>query len=437
MKEIAQCIVDIKNTSGRNDKISLLEKYASVEGFKEVMQFVFNPYVRTGIGAAKLKKAAGTEYKPISYKEAINFFTLNSTGSDVAADFAKDFVNQFEDDLQTKEVAKDVVTKNLKIGVTAKTLNKVYGKTFIPMIGCMFAEKYEEQKHKVKGPFIVTEKLDGARRILVKDNGNITLYSRSGIPDEGLVEIEAEAKYLPDGAVYDGELLAKGDFDNAIELRQATNSIANSKGERTGLTFNVFDFISVDDFKVGKSRHSATARKAAVAALFKDDSIKHLVKSDPEGVTDMFNIDYDFKHIVGVPVLGIANTEEEVNAFAEPIWQRGFEGVMLNTLDGLYEVDKRVKTILKVKNVLELTVPVTGIEEGKNKNQGKVGALIVNYKGYSVGVGSGLTDKERQDFFDNPELIVGKQIEIDCFGESTNKNGGLSLNCPIYKRVVK
>jgi hypothetical protein len=51
-----------------------------------------------------------------------------------------------------------MVTKNLKIGITDTSLNKVYGADFIPRIGCMLGVPYSENKHKVKGPFIATEK---------------------------------------------------------------------------------------------------------------------------------------------------------------------------------------------------------------------------------------------------------------------------------------
>lgn len=437
MENIAKCILEIGSASGRNAKLSLLEKFAGVEGFKDVLQFIYNPYIRTGIAKAKLAKARGNmAHGTLTYADVIEYFTEYQTGRDEDAGFAKAFVTQFDKDSDARKVAEAMVTKNLKIGVTEKTLNKVYGKDFIPMIGIMKAEKYGEFRDKVKGPFITTEKLDGARRLLIKENGNIAMYSRSGIPDEGLVDIEQEASYLPDNTVFDGELLAIGEFSNSIELRQATMSIANRKGVRHGLTFNVFDLIPIEEFKKGKSKADAFNRKVLLGALFGDASIKHLV-AEPDYIIHSVKIDHTFKFIKPVPILGVSETDEDVFNFARPIWARGFEGVMLNTPDGLYDLTKdRSREILKVKHIVEYTLKVVDIEEGTNKNEGKVGSLIVDYNGQRVGVGSGLTDDMREAFWRDPSLVIGKEIEIDSFGESENKQGGVSLNCPIFKRIA-
>ena len=65
-----------------------------------------------------------------------------------------------------------------------------------------------------------------------------------------------------------------------------------------------------------------------------------------------------------------------------------------------------------------------------------MGALIVDYNGARVGVGSGFTDAERKKIWNNPDAYINRLIEIDTFGESTNALGEKSLNCPIYKRFV-
>ena len=65
-----------------------------------------------------------------------------------------------------------------------------------------------------------------------------------------------------------------------------------------------------------------------------------------------------------------------------------------------------------------------------------MGALVVDYNGNKLGVGSGFNDTQRKDIWDNPEKYLGRSIEIDTFGESTNALGEKSLNCPIFKRFV-
>lgn len=433
MKGIARAVYEIQATPGRNDKLALLEKYAELPGFKDVLQFIYNPYIRTGIAANKLAKGKHSMCDTtITAHDAIRYFEKNQTGSDKDVHFAWLFINAQETE-QAKDLAIAMVTKDLKIGITDTSLNKVYGADFIPKIGCMLGVPYSENKHKVKGPFIATEKLDGIRRILVKENGKCRMYSRSGIEDEGLVEIIEEAKYLPDNTVYDGELLAMGTYSNSIALRQATNSIANRKGIRTGVIFNIFDIIPIDEFKRGVSKYTALNRKVLLGSMFGDEGIRYL-RDDWAKLLVAFDLGHKFRTIKAVPILGVVNTEEEIAELVTPIWKRGGEGIMLNTMEGLYEI-KRSNSLLKVKYVKSMDLKVVDIQEGTGKYEGMLGAAIVDYKGYRVGVGSGFSDEERQRFWNNPEEIIGKTIEIDTFGESKDQLGNISLNCPIFRGV--
>lgn len=444
MKDVAAIVVAIGQTSGYNDKLTLLKRYANQPGLKEILKFIYNPYCKTGISDAKLAKAM--EYMPvakdISWKDAIDYFSKHQTGSDSDLCFARDFIaytgRTYGED--ARRLACALVTQNLKVGVTATSLNAVYGKDFIPKTGCMLGTLFGDvPAHKISWPCIVTEKLDGIRRVLIKENGNVHMYSRSGHEDDGLVDILAEAKHLPDNFVYDGELLAKGDFKDSIALRQATASLANCKGKKTGLTFNVFDMIPVEEFYVGKSKDNALMRKIRLGATLMDDSIMVLDEEWQQRIA-AFGIYEELEHIRPVPILGRVNNLLDVEPIVEAIWAAGGEGVMLNTTLGLYEV-KRSKSLLKIKHTEEHILKVVNLLEGTGKYEDSMGALVCEYinkrgeKTY-VGVGSGFTDDQRQDIWWNMERYIGRNIEVETFGESTNAQGYTSLNCPIFKRFV-
>ena len=50
--------------------------------------------------------------------------------------------------------------------------------------------------------------------------------------------------------------------------------------------------------------------------------------------------------------------------------------------------------------------------------------------------GSGASDKEREEFFNDKDLIIGKVIEVQYFEETENqKDDGISLRFPTYKQV--
>lgn len=436
MQEIAKALEEIGFTSGSIEKTKLLRKYENVVGFKEVLQFIYNPYIRTGIAGAKLNKGRydGQPEVYVTWREVISYFASNSTGSAADVRFAWDFINTCKVYFKgSSDVAMQMVAKNLKIGVTAKTLNKVYGNNFVPYLDLMLGKSYQDYKYSVKGPFILTEKLDGHRRLLIKENGKVTAYTRSGIKDTGMVGIEIEASLLPDNMVYDGEALAKGKFKNALELRQATNSIMNSNGLKVGITFNIFDMIPLHEFRVGVSSLPAYTRKLILASLF-NDSTKQLIK--PSNISQLHTYDIrpieGFYEIRSVPILGIASSEKDIIEYAKPIWDIGFEGVMALQWDSKYEL-KRSDNLLKVKATETLELPIIDFVEGTGKYTGMLGSFIVDYKGFPVGVGSGLTNDERDKFWQDRDNLVGVKIELNTFGETTNKDGTLSLNCGIFK----
>ena len=447
MIEAAKVIVLVSRTSGTNDKQYLLKKNEQVPGLKTILKFIYDPYTRTGISKAKLAKALKMaeargpyvvgEDNAITYTQMIDYLKSHTTGNESDLAMAARFINCTKATQPGAEwLARAIVTQELKIGVTATTLNKVYGKDFIPKIGCMLGTLYGDVgPEKTKWPCIVTEKLDGIRRILVKENGVCRCYSRSGHEDTGLVEIIEDAKYLPNNTVYDGELLAAGTFKDCIAQRQATNSIANSKGVKTGLTFNVFDMVPLDEFRAGISNDKALVRKVILGATLMDESIQILEPEKWAVLIQAFGIHQELKAIRPVPILGLVKNMSDVEPIVNKIWARGGEGVMLNSSIGKYEI-KRSKELLKVKHTEERTLEVVDILEGTGKFEGMMGALVVDYNGNKLGVGSGFNDAQRKDIWDNPERYIGRSIEIDTFGESTNALGEKSLNCPIFKRFV-
>lgn len=444
MKDVASIVKAIGQTSGYNDKLAILKKYANQPGLKEILKFIYNPYCKTGISDAKLNKAL--EFlvvdRTITWQDAIEYFSKHQTGSDNDLLFARDFLasTNREHGADAMRLAAAMVTQNLKIGITATSLNAVYGKDFIPKTGCMLGTLFGDvPPHKISWPCIVTEKLDGIRRVLVKENGGCRFYSRSGHEDTGLIQIIKEATCLPDNFVYDGELLALGDFKDCIAQRQATNSIANSKGIKTGLTFNVFDMVPVKDFYKGSCSISATERKVRLGATLMDDSIQ-LLDDRWFNLINAFGVHEDLQFIKAVPILGVVSSIDEVTPIAEKIWRNGGEGVMLNTKLGPYEI-KRSKQLLKVKHTEEHILTIVNIMEGSGKYEDAMGALVVEYidkagRKSFLGVGSGFTDAQRQFIWEHPEMYIGRKVEIECFGESTNANGSSSLNCPIFKRFV-
>lgn len=441
---VADCLSLIQMTGSTLQKEALLRKYERIEGFKDVLKYIYDPYFTTGLKQAKLDNA-GIDTVEYTAEEVMNYLRRNNTGTMADAEVANSFIHTCEDD-NWNWAATGLVTKDLQIGVSVTTLNKVYGKGFIPKIGIMRGMLCPDDVYSM---YIATEKIDGNRRLIFTRETGVEVYTRSGKRDYGLVEIMEEAKQLPVGFVFDCECVAMGDFSDNITLRQASASILNrgSKSKKTGVMALCFDVLPIKEYDTGKSNLNAVARKALVARLLGDaESIQALMQHfvDWAPSIDALVSKYPsvtLQHIKPLPVLGIVNTKPEAVELAKPIWETGGEGVMLVEYSSPYEVNPNPRrTLLKIKATTEYTLPCLGVYEGSNKYTGMLGGIEVGYTvdgtTYRVGVGSGFADYQRMEYWQHPERIVGKLVEIDSFGQSVNASGGVSLNCPIFKRVV-
>lgn len=440
MRGIAETVLQIKNTSSSLGKQAILKQHIVDTPFKQVMKFIYNPYFKTNISDAKLDKAPIYDGYPVpeTPQEIMQFLVDHPTGDRETCGVVKTWMYRLSS-TEEKWLARAIITQDLQIGVTATTLNKVYGADFIPKIGVMLGTPLDKvPESRRHWPYIVTEKLDGVRRIMLKQGGTVRLFSRSGHEDTGLVDIVKEAEALPDNYAYDGELLAIGNFKDSIAQRQATNSLANRKGVKHGLTFNVFDMVPIDEFLSGMCHRNAATRKALLAATLGDES-GELVHPSPEDYGQFmiaYNDQYDHQLIKPVPILAVAHTMEDIEPVVNSLWAAGREGVMLNDVKGLYE-QKRSKGLVKMKKTETYTLRVEGFAEGTGKYDGMLGALITEYQDCWLQVGSGFTDYERYEIFANQDKYLNALFEVESFGESTNMQGLVSLNCPIFKRFIK
>lgn len=414
MKDVLEIINQIKATNSRNEKEAILRKHKDNESLRKVLDAALNPYIVFGIGEKKLKKfinkVSGKENKFNNLFEVIEYLKVHNTGTDHDVKMVAEFLN-VQDDEELKEFYKEVINKTLKIGGTAKSINKAFGEKFIPEFNVMLAKKFEDEEHKVKGKeFVITEKLDGMRTIMIVENGNVTFFSRQGQPITGLVEIIRDAVSLPDN-VYDGELLiANADDYKDREVLQETLKIARKDGEKRGLVLHLFDMIPIEEFKAGESK--ATYRK-------RKEELSFIVEK------------LDSPYIKVVPNLYVGKDLDVIPKLLEEMNRKGKEGLMLNVSDGKYQC-KRTDVLLKIKSMNTMDCRIIGFEEGTGKYEGVLGALIVDYKCYELHCGSGFTDEDRKEIWDNKEKYLGKIAEIQYFRESRNQDGGLSVSFPVF-----
>ena len=135
-----------------------------------------------------------------------------------------------------------------------------------------------------------------------------------------------------------------------------------------------------------------------------------------------------------MPVIGRGIFDEDwIVTTLDKYVSQGSEGLMIN-LNVPYQFTRTID-LLKVKKMHTFDLEIIGMREGSGEFANSCGALIVDYKGYPVGVGSGISKEERFMFWNNKEQYIGRIIEVQAFEESVDQNGNLSLRFPVYKRL--
>lgn len=419
MESIVKIIDEMQAESSKTGKEAILKTYKDNELFRKVLKFVYNTFIVTGLSTKKITKDTNIESSdfPKTIEKTMDYLRKNNTGRDADIAVIQKFISTLETDRQ-KEVAQQIFTKDLKVGITEKTINKIYGKGEIPSFGVMLAKSYAKKEDKVKGKFFITLKLDGNRCVAVNEKDGVKFFTRKGQPIEGMKDLASQFKELPTGRIYDGELLLVNvDGLPSDELFRATQKVVRKDGDKVGLDFHVFDSITIEEFYDGKSKKIYEQRRNTLDLMF---------GGFEEGQVENINL---------LPVLYQGIDKNMIAVLMKWAEENNYEGLMVNTANGLY-VTKRTDGLMKVKKFSSADLLCIGLEEGAGRNIGRLGAILVEYKGGITKVGSGFTDAERERFWKDNDLIVGRIIETQFFEESMDeKTKQVSLRFPVFKVV--
>ena len=190
--------------------------------------------------------------------------------------------NSFLSSIQDKdeqELYEMVILKDLKIGMTSKSINKVW-KGLIPEFNVMLAKKYFDNPAKVEGKqFQITSKMDGARFILMKSpSGKVECRTRQGQLIDGLFEFEHDFELIPNNTVIDGEILLNKQGLHSKDLYRETMKEFRKKGEKHNLILNAFDILPYDEFIKGKSKENSHIRKQQLHQLLSSNKFTNIVE---------------------------------------------------------------------------------------------------------------------------------------------------------------
>jgi DNA ligase-1 len=315
-----------------------------------------------------------------------------------------------------------ILIKDLRCGVSEKTINKI-AKGTVPLFECMLAHDGANHEKKITGKKLLEPKLDGVRVITIinKDNNTATMYSRNGkiLENFGHITsaIEQNINLFTQSVVLDGEMVSSSFQALMKQVHRKTDVQSNDA------RLMLFDVLSVGEFKSGKSLLGQKQRSNKLR------SMKEIF--DTVGSIDIIpQKEVDLDSYVG---------ELEFKQYNKDAIAAGFEGIMIKDVSAVYEA-KRSHSWLKMKPFIEVSLVVIGLEEGTGKNEGRLGALICegddDGKRIRVNVGSGFTDEQRKDYWEDQEVMIDQIVEIRADAATLNQDSDniYSLRFPRFLR---
>lgn len=331
-----------------------------------------------------------------------------------------------------RETFYNILDKNLKIRMDAKSINKVIP-DLIPIFEVSLCNVYFERQHKVdfqKDMWLASRKLDGCRCITIIDHkGDIRFFSRQGKEFFTLDKIGAQLQRLGmQNMVFDGEMCIvkpNGDEDfKAItkEITRKDHTIQNPK-------YKVFDMMTLDEFE---SRH--TDRK-----FF--DRYKELL--DWELTYNQDRQEYGGARMIQVVDMVVIENQQQFQERFDEAQARGWEGLVIRKNDTT--ICKRSDSMLKVKAFKDAEYVVEDVEfgpfrvikDGREVEEDVMTNAFITHKGNRVSVGSGWSLEQRRQYKEHPEELIGKTITVQYFEETTDKDGNVSLRFPTCKFVYE
>lgn len=351
-----------------------------------------------------------------------NLYTRSLTGN-AARDAISEMSQRFDSD-EWNLFCGPVIQKDLKAGISDKTINKILGKTRyrVPVFECQLATSCEDRP-EMRGLKRLEPKLDGVRVLMMVTKTNVVSYSRNGKLFDNFGHIEEQilradlSNRIPGASAFilDGEVVGESFQQLMRQARRKTN-VQNSDS-----VFHVFDIIPADDFYKGSWNWSLKRRLQVL-----QDTVAQSIHSMPN-VKFLDHIEVN---------LDTSEGNDQLDRYAKDCVEADFEGIMIKDLDAPYKCNRNTNW-LKWKPVHDYDLKVVGVEEGTGKNRGRLGAMICEGtdvgKHIRVNVGSGFSDQERDEYWQNQSSVIGQMAVVMADAVTQNQDGSYSLRFPRFK----
>ena len=417
MNDPWKIIKELESDNSRLFKEGVVENNLNNIEFQEGLSMCLDPLITFGVKQVPESEQDGDGLKWDEFKKDVDLLIEREKTGHAARDLIIDLMSSAKKD-QWNDWYRRILIKDLRCGVSEKTVNNVAKRMDlefkVPIFSCMLAHDGAKHPKKIKGDCLVEYKYDGVRVIAIVKNGKATLYSRNGKIFHNFPHIEnALSKSEYNNIVFDGEVMSD-DFQALMK------QVYRKSGAQTDDAYlALFDILPLKEFNEGKSKLNSIERKKELNKLSK--SFENAIK-----LVDYEVINFDEK-----------NGQDKFASMNKEALEKGFEGLMIKPNDNYYEC-KRSHAWLKIKPFIEVTLKIIDIQEGTGKHSGKLGAFHVegddDGKFFSLSVGSGLTDEEREKFWASKDKLIGRLVEIRADAITQSIEGEhYSLRFPRFK----
>ena len=423
--------LEVNNSRLAKEAILKVAMQQGLDEFFEGVRMALDPLVTFGVKQVPEATVDGQGLAWATFKELANKLIDRSLTGHAARDaiiLCKDTATID----QWNMFYRRILIKDLRCGVSEKTVNKIakdFPQYSVPIFTCPLAHDSANHEKKMIGKKQVEVKLDGVRVITIirgdtshKQACKVEMFSRNGKQFHNfghiISEIEAvvKEKQPPYDLVLDGEVMS-------ANFQDLMKQVHRKDGKQSkDAVLHLFDMCPLSEFQKGLWDKPQSFRSQAVKAWVNEnkDILQHVQTLDWE------DVDLD--------------TQEGQNRFVElnkAAVDGGYEGVMIKDPNAPYEC-KRTHSWLKAKPFIEVTLKVVAVEEGTGRNEGRLGAVIVEGEddgyNYHLNCGSGFTDSQRDQFWAERDNLIDSLVEIRADARTQSQDSDTySLRFPRFK----
>lgn len=290
------------------------------------------------------------------------------------------------------------------------------------------ANTYNSTKDYGVTHFWASPKYDGVR-CFYKSSTPDTLYSRTGEEFIGFNKIIEELKiivskfkensFLKDKDIFlDGELYTYEYSFSKIQSIVCKRKDFSQK-DKDSISLVLFAWGPIDDDPIQNT----------------DTMVDMLLHSS------VFN---NLTHVFYAHYTKVKNSPEDIEDLTNIYLEEGYEGICLRHPTIAYHW-KRSNCLLKYKKYSSIaTLKIQSLYPGKphTKYEHCLGGMLCtslhpDHYTISCNVGSGFTDAERREIWANPDMYLGKEIELQHQGITKNSRriNNFSLRFPVKKNI--